>query len=165
MRLINYNSKQGDFVDECLKNTKLTNLVESYLFCERFIRLELPSTAETKLLNFLETFDTKCVLKYTDMMDIYVFYTEKQACSQVINTFDASIVEQAKELIQNHITNHLTKHNITVLDSMIDLRDQKYSYISILFAVFDQELDTYFIKLRNIDLAKYQFKVQLDHNF
>jgi len=147
MRYIPYHSEQGELVDDHLQNPILTNIVESYLFTQRFIRMELPDNADAKVFAFLEKHDKNCVLQFPSMIFIWQFYFVKRSAESVKHRFNISLVQEATEQALSWIET-LTKQGEMVLDWYLDLRLDNEN-INVLCATFNASNDTWYLKTKH----------------
>ena len=147
MSYIPYNSKQGELVDTHLQNPQLTNIVESYLFTQRFVRIELPDNADANVFTFLETHNKNCVLRLPSLIAIWEFYFNKKSADKFKHRFDVSKVQQATDQAVQWIK-LLNEEGILVLDWFIEVT-QPYDNINLLFATYEASNDTWYMNTKH----------------
>ncbi len=111
-----YNSKEGEYIKKVLKNSDLSNLVESYLYNDVWVRITLPKNIcqDTKA-----NYNKNTIIEYEDFPGFYAFHEEKTVAQTEAIT--PEITQRVNACVQTLIKLMEAK-GYTVLDYFMDYR-------------------------------------------
>ncbi len=115
-RLVNYNSQEGELVYNVIQNKDLTNLVESYLFNDAYLRVTLPDNLSQ---NSRDYYNKNTILDFKDFENFYIFYDEKTKAKSESTT--SEITNCVNTCVQK-LLKRMETEEFTMLDYYTDYR-------------------------------------------